>query len=270
MFVHNKSKDAWAVCSGLVEQSGDVSQIRHHEFVADTIDGGLATYLTNVGGHTVPAFAQGPDEQPMPSVPKLAKPGARLRVNANDKLRAGCHCGGVEFLVTPPSQRSRYLSSPWPDLLVPYHSHSSENLQDVKWWLRAEGTKYLAGLCACRSCRLAAGFPIQSWSFIPKTNLIMPDGTPMEFDILGLQQYESSPGIFREFCRTCGATVFWHANRRPELIDVSVGLLRADSGARAEDWLEWAKGRISFIEDAHDQELVSGLLAGMQETQDVD
>ena len=65
-----------------------------------------------------------------------------------------------------------------------------------------------------------------------------------------LRSYESSPGVMREFCPTCGATVFWHDKHRPELIDVSVGLLDAPEGARAEEWLEWWLARVSFEEDA--------------------
>jgi hypothetical protein len=33
-------------------------------------------------------------------------------------------------------------------------------------------------------------------------------------------------------------------------MDVSVGLLDADEGARAETWLDWWTGRVSFAEDA--------------------
>jgi hypothetical protein len=54
----------------------------------------------------------------------------------------------------------------------------------------------------------------------------------------------------REFCSRCGATVFWHDKFRPELIDVSVGLLRAAEGSRAGSWLEWWTGRVSFLEEA--------------------
>lgn len=66
-----------------------------------------------------------------------------------------------------------------------------------------------------------------------------------------LKAYESSPGVIRNFCGTCGATVFWHDKWRPEIIDVSVGLLDAPEGARAEDWLEWWGERVSFEENAN-------------------
>jgi hypothetical protein len=116
-------------------------------------------------------------------------------------------------------------------------------------------TKYLAGLCACRSCRLSAGFPTQAWAFIPRANLVDEDEMPFNLNSPCLKQFKSSLGVYRESCRTCGANVFWHSDERPCLIDVSVGLLRDQSGARAETLLEWDRNRVSFIEQALDQGL---------------
>ena len=283
IFAHDKSTGEYWVCSGTVEHSGDVVQITHHEWVADTGDGGLATFLTHAQKRGLAAYAKSSEQQIVDPVkdhgeeepkpggtedhlikdPRLGPPSLRPM----EDLHAKCHCESVEYYVTPPSELSWKLSSPWPDLLVPYHSGSPENKQDVKWWIRAEATKFLAGLCACRSCRLASGFPIQSWAFIPKANITMPDLSPLDFSSGGLQKYESSPGTFREFCGVCGATVFWHCEERPDLIDVSVGLLRSNSGARAEDWLEWETGRVSFKEEALDQELVTALELGLQEVE---
>ena len=280
VFAEDKSTGEYRVCSGTVEHSRDVIGITHHEWVGDTRDGGLATFLTQCGQHGLGAYVEDSEQQMMEPVnnrsseePKLVEPrdyfmgSTRLHappLQHREKVLGKCHCGGVEYYVTPPSELSRKLSSPWPDLLVPYHSGSPENKQDIKWWMRAENTKFLAGLCACRSCRLAAGFPVQSWAFIPKANIIKRDSTSLDFSLGSLQQYESSVGVFREFCSICGATVFWHCEERPDLIDVSVGLLRSKSGARAEDLLEWETGRVSFKEEALDQELVTSLELGLQ------
>ncbi|KAI1423866.1 hypothetical protein F5Y12DRAFT_502632 [Xylaria sp. FL1777] len=164
-----------------------------------------------------------------------------------------------------------------------------KNPEDDKWWLRPgldshyEGPdvpsiengglrRYMAGTCACLPCRLISGFEIQTWAFIPKANIFfhIRDHTdssgsepraandtqnivPLDFATLPaniLTSYESSPGVRREFCSCCGATVFWRDRWRPELMDVSVGLLDAYEGARAETWLDWWTGRVSFAEDA--------------------
>lgn len=47
------------------------------------------------------------------------------------------------------------------------------------------------------------------------------------------------------------------------LIDVSAGLLQA-TGARAEDWLEWATDRISFAEMAVQHDLIHILEEGLK------
>ena len=184
IFAANKSAGEYWVCSGTVEHSRNVVEITHHEWVGNTRDGGLAAFLTRCGQRGLTAYVEDSEQQIMDRVnnygseePKLVEPSdyfmgsTKLQappLQHRGNVLAQCHCGGVEYYVTPPSELSRTLSSPWPDLLVPYHSGSPENKQDVKWWMRAENTKFLAGLCACRSCRLAAGFPVQSWAFIPK------------------------------------------------------------------------------------------------------
>ena len=280
LFARQTSTGEYRVCSGTIEHSRDVVHITHHQSVLDTADGGLATFLTQLQHRVLAAYAKDSEQQIVKPVDGRGGDNAQL-LETGDRsidgsksrvpssrprgtLHAKCHCGGVEYYVTPPSELSGNLSSPWPDLLVPYHSGSPKNQQDVKWWMRAGSTKFLAGFCACRSCRLAAGFPIQSWAFIPKANILKPDSTPLNFSFGRLQQYQSSAGIFREFCSTCGATVFWHCEERPDLIDVSVGLLRSNTGALAEDWLEWETGRVSFKEDALDQELVTALELGLR------
>ncbi|KAH8649939.1 hypothetical protein BX600DRAFT_473843 [Xylariales sp. PMI_506] len=223
--------------------------------------------------------------------PKEEVEGAREK-----PLLASCHCGTVSFHITRPSRASRDLHSPFPDLMIPYNLSLpvSANADDVKWWLRQapgaasntdeDPTRYLAGTCACRSCRLISGFEIQTWAFVPCANIFFrvpstvtagPEDVgegegegegeeaaeviavkeiPLSNDFSGLppgilSSYESSPGTHREWCATCGATVFWRADWRAGLVDVSTGLLRAPEGARAERWLDWWVARVSFSEE---------------------
>ncbi|KAK5635703.1 hypothetical protein RRF57_011415 [Xylaria bambusicola] len=199
---------------------------------------------------------------------------------------------------------------------MPYHTGSPQirNPENVKWWLRPDANRnfskqetqptrkgelkrYLAGTCACRSCRLTLGFEIQSWAFVPRANIFfhlrsqqanLPspeldttndayDITPLDFEALPagiLTSYVSSPGVRRDFCSRCGATVFWRDRWRPELLDVGVGLLDAEEGARAETWLDWWTERVSFAEDVGNGRtgkvadyarcLISGLETGLR------
>ncbi|KAI1867842.1 uncharacterized protein JN550_006649 [Neoarthrinium moseri] len=245
--------------------------------VAGTIDGGLSLWIKDVAGKELVVHQH--SGYPGEDVPEAsASASTQLNMQSGDSteaLQGFCHCGTVRFHVTRPNDSSRLPTSNMADLMVPYHTGSSEikNPHDLKWWLQPEDalvpTRYLAGTCACRSCRLISGFEIQTWAFIPRSNIIFHiadtsnagAGTkdlgkarlmPLDFSTLPegiLRSYESSPGVLRESCVKCGATVFWHDKWRPDLIDVSVGLLDAPEGTRAEEWLKWWKARVSFSED---------------------
>lgn len=194
-------------------------------------------------------------------------------------LRATCHCTRISFTITPPTPSSLLPSSPFADLLLPYCRHPpsvTSNPSSTKWWLRdpsspsardplsspreaeAANLRYLSGTCACRSCRLASGFEVQAWAFVPRYNIHFEPNTTVSFPHELLRSYASSPaaGATREFCPTCGATVFWHDAHRPDLIDVSVGLLRCGSedggsspSSRAYPYLYWWTERTSFAEE---------------------
>ncbi|KAI1097637.1 hypothetical protein F4804DRAFT_347013 [Jackrogersella minutella] len=224
---------------------------------------------------------------------------SEVKGNGGNILHAHCHCGTVRFHITRPDASSRIPHSGFPDLITPFAISPQEeitNLRGEKWWLRPVGhpnpTKYMAGTCASRSCRLTSGFEIQTWAFVPRSNIfflpasgstIMSLSAPMPLDFQTLppgtlKSYESSTGVLREFCPRCGATVFWHDRWRPGIVDVSVGLLAASEGARAEQWLDWWYGRVSFEEDAGNgrvgeaaswaRKLMGGLAEGLRRWED--
>ncbi|KAK5957113.1 hypothetical protein OHC33_001482 [Knufia fluminis] len=259
-----EKSEGWKVQSGVVERihseqvSDALEEIFGNRHVHDTLDGGLSLCLT--GGdpseserrmQEIEASVSGNRPQPASAAP----PTPSIK-SAEDRLFASCVCRGVKFFITRPNEQSRQCSSPWPDLIVPYHAHSSGNPRDEKWWIREKG-KWLAGTCACRSCRLGLGSPIQAWAFVSRSNIFNPDGSNLSYDTGTLQSFESSSGVRREFCRDCGATIFWHSEERPDVVDVSVGVLRASEGALARAWLDWWTERVSFAEKAFDRSFVS-------------
>ena len=268
VFAHLKSKDLWLLATGVLEGGADLVTFKANTWVGETRDGGMSAWLPHLYGEEMVRYSRGSQNGDLFQPQRTSKPMAKPeKQGAKSKLHASCHCGGVHFHITPPSSSSKDAASPWPDLLAPYHSTSSANPRDVKWWLRANNTQYLAGLCTCRSCRLASGFDIQAWTFVPGVNVVLDtNGKALDLSTaMGtLRRYESSKSTYREFCATCGATVFWHCDERPDLVDVSVGLLEAESGARAEEWLEWCTERVSFIEDARDTVLVGALVEGLR------
>lgn len=261
VWLQDEREDGPDICSGTFEKADGIIELKNQIFVNDTKDGGLSTWIPDSDIVAWGGFSNSrKDGKPHDlQVDNLSK----VTADASTELHAHCQCKGVHFKITRPNQSSKDLSSPWPDLVKPFHSGSPENREDVKWWLRKNNTKYLAGLCACKSCRLASGFDIQAWAFIPKANIVELDGKPLDFRVGSLKQYQSSDGTYRNFCGKCGATVFWHCDERPELIDVSVGLMDAKEGARAESWLEWWANRISFEEAAQNKDLTSRLGAGL-------
>jgi hypothetical protein len=138
------------------------------------------------------------------------------------------------------------------------------NPENKPWWLSTDHTKYLAGNCACESCRKIAGFDIVQWTFIPIAGLSLANDEPFKLPFGTIQSYQSSARRVRWFCSKCGANVFWTGEERPTLIDVSVGLLDAPSGARAEEWLQWdLADRVSFKEEAHNMHLAEALEEGL-------
>lgn len=245
--------------------AGDIPPVKsvQHWQVKDTRDGGLSTFLpgwpsSDSGCRLKVLSGQQDNATEFESEMAVDHPS-----KAPSQLQARCHCGGIEFYITPPDASSSQARSPFADLLVPYHSGSGANPEDVKWWLRDGNSKYLAGTCTCQSCRLGCGFPIQTWAFVPKSNIFNADGSPLAFESKTMRRYSSSPGVYREACEVCGANAFWHCDERPELIDVSVGLLRGD-GARVMSLLDWAPDRVSFAEMAAQKDLVKLLEDGLQ------
>ncbi|OAX81272.1 hypothetical protein ACJ72_04390 [Emergomyces africanus] len=270
----DEREEKFMVARGTITDPDFQTESITHLSLASTIDGSIFGLPVRLGG----ALQQGGMERDKcftgaiytdPTGDYIPKNDPPESSSPTKTLTASCQCEGVKFLISPPDHTSNLASSPWCDVLVPYHTSTSPsaagaNPTDVKWWVCANGTKYLAGLCACNSCRLASGFPIQSWAFVSRSNIFKASDCSnlLTYQDFGtLKQYKSSPGVYREFCGVCGATAFWHCDERPGVVDVSVGLLRAKTGVRAEDWLHWELGRISFEECAVDRGMVKCLKA---------
>lgn len=243
---------AWEVATGVAndEDMNFGTRYVHHSSVSDTTDGGISIWLPDIDGQSLQVDRR----------PESQQDGNPAPPSSQDTLTASCACGTVSFHITRPDEASYAPHSGYPDLQYAACQHSADfmrNPGDEKWWIH-EGNKYLAGTCACRSCRLASGFEIQTWAFVPRSNIFIHLPTtdvpaPLDFNTLPpgiLRTYRSSPGVMREFCGGCGATAFWHDQDRPGVVDVSAGLLRAGEGARAGTWLDWWTSRCSFAEEA--------------------
>lgn len=79
-----------------------------------------------------------------------------------------------------------------------------------------------------------------TWAFIPNVNIIHNKKPLPDPPIFGtIRHYASSEDADRYFCGDCGAVIFLVSKMRPELLNVAVGVLYDELGARAEGWLRW-------------------------------
>jgi hypothetical protein len=192
-----------------------------------------------------------------------------------------CHCGTITAKISPPGVMATKIQAPWCDLLYPSdvtRLAKQRNIGDAKWWLRPPHEsgghqRYLSGYCACTHCRASSGFEFQPWGFVAQAHVresVRGKDEPVELfheDMRppGLRQYVLSPGRYREFCAKCGATAFWWTAGRPDLIDISMGLLdQSTDGSRAEHWFQWYKDRVSFSEKATSPVLTRALADGLK------
>ena len=72
-------------------------------------------------------------------------------------------------------------------------------------------------LCHCESCRRASGAPFVAWGSVD----------PDRFRLLGgeLALFESSPGVERGHCGTCGTTITYRTAKRSHDLDIALATL---------------------------------------------
>lgn len=264
------------------ESSDEIVEVKSCMWIGDTGDGGASQFVREIGGRELQRWMQEAQESEeveldwkssqSPQTSNETDKETESEEANGDAVHAHCHCLGVQFWISPPTEVSKAARSPWPDLIIPDYLKRSQNPTNYPWWLPG-GTRYLAGTCACHSCRRASGFDLTFWAFIPTANIFLDAALTQHIPASGhwgkMQTYTSSRGVTRAFCATCGANVFWSGQEdthgRRDLIDVAVGLLDAPSGARAEELLAWWPRRVSFKEDAVNRGLVFGVEKGLVE-----
>jgi hypothetical protein len=252
---HSKGEN-WDIMSGTFEQADGVFEYQAHEFIADTLDGGVADVLPSIDGKELPRYALWPEDGKQVPLDWRSEDRPQVKPSPNDKLHCRCKCGGVECWIARPSDRSKDAQGALADLIVPNHirqQRSDMSTEDKSaWWLMDDGKKFLGGFCACNSCRLDTGMEWMQWAFIPTIDISLDrEGKkPFQLPFGTLKTYNSSKGVERYHCGTCGASVFFTSDERRDLVDLAVGLIDAPEGARAETWLEFWTQRLSYREDA--------------------
>ena len=235
----------WDILSGMLDKFDNVADLRGHIFVPDTIDGGFTDFLRTWQGKRLGRYVRFTDGEEEP-----VHPGTHATASITlheQRLHGYCKCKGVEFWIVRPS------------------AASARALPEDAWWLRENGTKYLADNCICNSCRLASGVEVTQWAYVPTQDISLDSQgkVPFRYDFGTMKAYQSSPDATRYYCKICGATAFYRRHSREGVINVGIGLLDATEGARAETWLHWLPGPVDFHEDALGR--ADGLLQGLEE-----
>ncbi len=82
----------------------------------------------------------------------------------------------------------------------------------------ARGAPLSVNHCHCVQCQKSSGAAMLTWAAWPADAVRIVKGAVREF--------QSSPGVKRDFCPACGSPLFWRRlDRRPATLDVTAGTL---------------------------------------------
>lgn len=103
----------------------------------------------------------------------------------------------------------------------------------------AKGQSVMVELCHCRSCRHAVGAPLMAWAAFRRGEFAITAGKPIA--------YESSPGLVRAFCGSCGTSLTLADDRFPDEIYASLGSFDEAEELHPELHI-WRLHRLSWLE----------------------
>ena len=102
-----------------------------------------------------------------------------------------------------------------------------------------KGQPIMVELCHCRSCRHAVGAPLMAWAAFRRDEFAVTLGDPIA--------YESSLGLVRSICGSCGTSLTLADNRFPDEIYVSLGSFD-DADKLPPEFHIWRSHRLSWLE----------------------
>jgi gamma-glutamylcyclotransferase (GGCT)/AIG2-like uncharacterized protein YtfP len=124
----------------------------------------------------------------------------------------------------------------------------SEPLERLEWeggclcgQLRYRAIGPLRDLCFCHctSCRRATGAPMVPWGTVDRDDFLVTAGR--------LSTFESSPGVTRGFCATCGTSLTYQNARRAPDLDLALATLDDPSTLTPQCHL-WVQEKLPWIE----------------------
>lgn len=243
----------YGVMTGALSNDGPDGLVRidNHVFVGDTKDGGMSTFMRQPNGDGVEARRwtglSSRSEEIASDWPEGPTSESRVQ-NKAAEIPIRCHCGGVDLVFQRQKAEEEFMST---------------EKSELPWFVHPETKKLMASIDPCNSCRISSGVEFWTWTFVllrhigfpSKTsgdNPSFPDdtrdlksaiskqGADRDPRLGTLEYFASSEDVQRYFCSRCSASVFYAVDDRPELIDLAVGLLDSEDGARAESLLCWS------------------------------
>lgn len=250
----------------------DLVEVGAHMFIGDTRDGGASMWMRGMNGDKAPLVRRfkgmkHESEELAEDWPGFVTKRNRLPgQEKQDEVPVRCHCGGVDLVFLRQEAEREF---------------TAKKADDLPRLVDPVSRKYVAGLDACDSCRLSLGTDFSSWASVFLRHIAFPaskgqpegpgDGRipgpgfpPTLQDLhaavsgwspplpppggkdarLGtLEAYRSSEGVTRYYCSHCSACVLYtDEGKHADAVDLAIGVVHAEEGARAEECFQWRPG----------------------------
>lgn len=101
-----------------------------------------------------------------------------------------------------------------------------------------DGPIRLVAHCHCNSCRRSAGAAFVTWCTVERDRIAWTGGSR--------GKYASSPGVIREFCKTCGTELTYSNEQAPETMDFTLGSLDCADNHPADRHI-WTTDRLGWL-----------------------
>jgi len=80
-----------------------------------------------------------------------------------------------------------------------------------------KGDARVTANCHCENCRRAAGAQAVAWTIVK--------GSDFNWETTQPHRYKTDTGAFRTFCDSCGTSLTYETDRRPDEIDITTASL---------------------------------------------
>ena len=90
--------------------------------------------------------------------------------------------------------------------------------------ITVEGAPLVSSMCFCTDCRKRTASAYGMTSFYPKDRLVRTEGENKTFRRIG----DSGNPLDFHFCPTCGVSVWWEMEAKPEYVGIGTGLFDND------------------------------------------